>query len=259
MLTFDSVQLRLEREQSLSFLEFNYMIMQAYDFLELSRRNGCRLQMGGSDQWGNIINGVELCRRADGTEVFAVTTPLITTADGGKMGKTAQGAVWLNADGPEGYRLSAYDYWQFWRNTADADVARFCKLFTDLPLAEIARLEGLQGAEINQAKIVLATEATALLHGREAAEAAAVTAAATFAGGGSGEALPSVATGGEIGLLAALVKLGFCGSNGEAKRKVAEGAVKLDGDIVNDFSAIIPVTSERKLSLGKKKHGLLLP
>ena len=259
MLTFDSVQLRLEREQSLSFLEFNYMIMQAYDFLELSRRQGCRLQMGGSDQWGNIINGVELCRRADGTEVFAVTTPLITTADGAKMGKTAQGAVWLNADGPDGYRLSAYDYWQFWRNTADADVAKFCKLFTDLPLDEIARLEALRGAQINQAKIVLATEATALLHGREAAEAAAATAAATFAGGGSGEALPSIATGGEIGILAALVQLGFCASNGEAKRKVTEGAVKLDGETVSDLAAVISVASERKLSLGKKKHGLLLP
>lgn len=259
MLTFDSVQLRLEREQSLSFLEFNYMIMQAYDFLELSRRHGCRLQMGGSDQWGNIINGVELCRRADGTEVFAVTTPLITTADGGKMGKTAQGAVWLNADGPDGYRLSAYDYWQFWRNTADADVAKFLKLFTDLPLGEIKRLEALPGAEINQAKIVLATEATALLHGRETAAAAAATAAATFAGGGSGEALPSIETGGEIGLLTALVQLGFCASNGEAKRKVAEGAVKLDGAIVSDVAAVISVTSERKLSLGKKKHGLLLP
>lgn len=259
MLTFDSVQLRLEREQSLSFLEFNYMIMQAYDFLELSRRTGCRLQMGGSDQWGNIINGVELCRRADGTEVFAVTTPLITTADGGKMGKTAQGAVWLNSEGPEGFRLSAYDYWQFWRNTADADVGRFCRLFTDLPLDEIARLESLQGSEINQAKILLATEATALLHGREAAEAAAATAAATFAGGGSGEALPQVSTGGEIGLLAALVRLRFCGSNGEAKRKVAEGAVRLDGEVVSDVSLVITVGSERKLSLGKKKHGLLLP
>jgi tyrosyl-tRNA synthetase len=257
MLTFDSVQLRLEREQSLSFLEFNYMIMQAYDFLELSRRTGCRLQMGGSDQWGNIINGVELCRRADSTEVFAVTTPLITTADGGKMGKTAQGAVWLNAEGPEGFRLRAYDYWQFWRNTADADVGRFMRLFTDLPLDEIARIEALEGAEINSAKVVLATEATALLHGREAAEAAAGTAAATFAGGG-GEALPRVETGGEIGLLAALVALGFCASNGEAKRKVAEGAVKLDGETVNDVSAVIAVGSERKLSLGKKKHGLLL-
>lgn len=258
MLTFDSVQLRLEREQSLSFLEFNYMIMQAYDFLELSRRTGCRLQMGGSDQWGNIVNGVELCRRADGTEVFAVTTPLITTADGAKMGKTVQGAVWLNADGPDGYRLSAYDYWQFWRNTADADVGRFLKLFTDLPLEEIARLDALQGAEINAAKATLATEATALLHGREAAEAASATAAAAFSGGG-GEALPRFSTGGQVGLLAALVGLGFCASNGEAKRKVAEVAVRLDGEIVRDVSEAITVTFERKLSLGKKKHGLLLP
>ena len=259
MLGFDSVRLRLEREQSLSFLEFNYMIMQAYDFLELSRRADCRLQMGGSDQWGNIVNGVELCRRADGREVFAVTSPLITTADGAKMGKTAAGAIWLNADGPEGFTLSAYDYWQYWRNTADADVARFLKLFTDLPLNEIARLEVLEGAEINAAKIVLATEATALLHGREVAEAATATAASTFAGGGSGEALPTLVTGAEIGLLAALVGLGFCTSNGEAKRKVAEGAVRLDDKLVSDVSLIIPVTSERKLSLGKKKHGMLLP
>jgi len=259
MLSFDSVKLRLEREQSLSFLEFNYMILQGYDFLELNRRVGCRLQMGGSDQWGNIVNGIELTRRVAGAEVFGLTTPLITTADGGKMGKTASGAVWLNSDGPEGYCLSAYDYWQFWRNTADADVPRFLKLFTDLPSDEIARLEALQGAEINQAKVLLATEATTLLHGREAADAAAGTAAATFAGGGAGEALPSVSTGGEIGVLAALVALGFCASNGEAKRKVAEGAVKLDGETVTDISGMIAVGSERKLSLGKKKHGLLLP
>src|SRR5690242_10777296 len=171
MLAFDSVKLRLDREQPLTFLEFNYMILQAYDFLELSRRVGCRLQLGGSDQWGNIVNGIELTRRMDGIEVFGLTTPLITTADGGKMGKTAQGAVWLNAD-----QLSPYDYWQFWRNTADADVGKFLKLFTDLPLEEIARLESLAGAEINAAKVVLATEATAMLHGREAAEAAAETA-----------------------------------------------------------------------------------
>ncbi|GAA4038811.1 tyrosine--tRNA ligase [Sphingomonas rosea] len=259
MLSFDSVKLRLDREQSLSFLEFNYMILQGYDFLELNRRVGCRLQMGGSDQWGNIVNGIELTRRVAGAEVYGVTTPLITTADGGKMGKTANGAVWLNAEGPEGFTLSAYDYWQFWRNAADADVGRFLRLFTDLPLGEIARLEALEGAEINGAKVVLATEATALLHGREAAEAAAATAAATFTGGGSGEALPSVETGGEIGVLAALVGLGFCASNGEAKRKVAEGAVKLDGEAVSDIAAVISVTCERKLSLGKKKHGLLLP
>lgn len=259
MLSFDSVKLRLDREQSLSFLEFNYMILQGYDFLELNRRVGCRLQMGGSDQWGNIVNGIELTRRVAGAEVYGVTTPLITTADGGKMGKTASGAVWLNAEGPEGFTLSAYDYWQFWRNATDADVGRFLRLFTDLPLEEVSRLEAHEGAGINQAKVVLATEATALLHGREAAEAAAATAAATFAGGGSGEALPSVTTGGEIGVLAALVALGFCASNGEAKRKVAEGAVKLDGEAVGDIAAVISVPSERKLSLGKKKHGLLLP
>src|SRR5690242_8485824 len=187
MLTFDSVRLRLDREQPLTFLEFNYMILQAYDFLELSRRAGCRLQLGGSDQWGNIVNGIELARRIDGTELYGVTTPLITTADGAKMGKTAKGAVWL-----DGEMLSPYDYWQFWRNTQDADVGRFLRLFTDLPLDEIRQLETLSGAEINQAKIVLATEATALLHGREAADAAARTAAETFDGGGLGEDLPTL-------------------------------------------------------------------
>src|SRR4051812_22740771 len=190
MLTFDSVKLRLDREQPLTFLEFNYMILQAYDFLELSRRSGVRLQMGGSDQWGNIVNGMELTRRIDGTEVFGVTTPLITTADGAKMGKTAQGAVWLDAA-----FLSPYDYWQFWRNSADADVGRFLKLFTDLPLDDIARLEGLPGAEINEAKIVLATEATALLHGREAADAAQETARSTFTEGGTGGDLPTLSAG----------------------------------------------------------------
>src|SRR6185437_11222276 len=190
MLTFDSVRLRLDREQPLTFLEFNYMILQAYDFLELSRRVGCRAQFGGSDQWGNIVNGIELGRRVDGTELFGLTTPLITTADGAKMGKTAQGAVWLDEK-----LLSPYEYWQFWRNTADADVGRFLKLFTDLPLDEIARLENLPGAEINEAKVVLATEATAMLHGREAAEAAARTAAETFSGGGLGEDLPTLSLG----------------------------------------------------------------
>nr|WP_235091308.1 tyrosine--tRNA ligase [Sphingomonas lutea] len=248
MLSFDSVKLRLDREQSLSFLEFNYMILQGYDFRELSRREGCRLQMGGSDQWGNIVNGIELTRRMDGTEVFGLTTPLITTADGGKMGKTAQGAVWLNAD-----QLGPYDYWQFWRNTADADVAKFLRLFTDLPLDEIARLEGLQGAEINQAKIVLATEATAMLHGREHAEKAKRTAAETFAGGASAD-LPSLSTGGGISILAALTGLGFCASNGEAKRKIAEGAVRLDDAVVSDPALVV---TKGKLSLGKKKHGLL--
>ncbi len=250
MLTFDSVKLRLDREQPLTFLEFNYMILQAYDFLELSRRAGCRLQMGGSDQWGNIVNGIELTRRIGGGEVYGLTTPLITTADGGKMGKTAQGAVWLDAG-----QLSPYDYWQFWRNTQDADVGRFLKLFTDLELEEIARLEALPGSEINQAKIVLATEATALLHGREAAEAAERTAAETFAGGGAGEDLPTLAVGGGISVLAALTGLGFCASNGEAKRKIAEGAVRLDDVVVSDPAQVV---TGGKLSLGKKRHGLLV-
>ena len=250
MLTFDSVKLRLDREQPLTFLEFNYMILQAYDFLELSRRAGCRLQMGGSDQWGNIINGIELTRRIGGGEVYGLTTPLITTADGGKMGKTASGAVWLDAG-----QLSPYDYWQFWRNTQDADVGRFLKLFTDLPLDEIAQLDALPGSGINQAKIVLATEATALLHGREAAEAAERTAAETFAGGGAGEDLPTLAVGGGISVLAALTGLGFCASNGEAKRKIAEGAVRLDDVVVSDPAQVV---TGGKLSLGKKRHGLLV-
>src|SRR3954453_15485049 len=205
MMTFDSVRLRLDREQPLTFLEFNYMILQAYDFLELSRRVGCRAQFGGSDQWGNIVNGIELGRRIDGTELFGVTTPLMTTADGAKMGKTAQGAVWLDEK-----LLSPYDYWQFWRNTQDADVGRFLKLFTDLSLEDIGKLESLEGAEINQAKIVLATEATALLHGREAAEAAARTAADTFGAGGLGEDLPTLSAGATISVVEALTGLGFC-------------------------------------------------
>jgi tyrosyl-tRNA synthetase len=255
MLTFDSVKLRLDREQPLTFLEFNYMILQAYDFLELSRRVGCRAQMGGSDQWGNIVNGIELGRRIDGAELYGVTTPLITTADGAKMGKTAQGAVWLDER-----LLSPYDYWQFWRNTDDGDVGRFLKLFTDLPLDEIARLEALQGAEINQAKIVLATETTAMLHGREAAEAAQRTAAETFAGGGAGDDLPTLATGGSISILAALTGLGFCASNGEAKRKIAEGAVRVDDEVVSDPALMLTTADEPlKLSLGKKKHGVLIP
>ncbi|MEO8176413.1 MAG: tyrosine--tRNA ligase [Sphingomicrobium sp.] len=248
MLTFDSVRLRLDREQPLTFLEFNYMILQAYDFLELSRRAGVRLQMGGSDQWGNIVNGMELGRRIDGTDLYGLTTPLITTADGAKMGKTASGAVWLNAD-----QLSAYDYWQFWRNTADADVGRFLKLFTDLPLDQIARLEALDGAAINDAKVVLATEATALLHGREAATNAKETARTTFAGG-SGEDLPTLALGDGMTIAQALTGLGFTASNGEAKRKIAEGAVRLEDAVVTDPA--MPATAG-KLSLGKKKHGLL--
>ena len=254
MLTFDSVKLRLDREQPMTFLEFNYMILQAYDFLELSRLAGCRLQLGGSDQWGNIVNGIELGRRIDGTELYGVTTPLITTADGAKMGKTAQGAVWLDAD-----LLSPYDYWQFWRNTQDSDVGKFLRLFTDLPLDEIARLESLGGAEINEAKIVLATEATAMLHGRDAAEAAAGTAKTTFGEGGLGADLPTLSIGNGTSILAALTGLGFCASNGEAKRKIAEGAVRLDDVTVNDPALVIVGEDEPvKLSLGKKRHGLLI-
>ncbi|HEX6218327.1 MAG TPA: tyrosine--tRNA ligase [Sphingomicrobium sp.] len=249
MLTFDSVKLRLDREQPLTFLEFNYMILQAYDYLELSRRAGCRLQMGGSDQWGNIVNGMELIRRIDGGEAFGLTTPLITTADGAKMGKTAAGAVWLNAD-----QLSPYDYWQFWRNTADADVGRFLRLFTDLPLDVIARLEALPGAEINEAKIVLATEATALLHGREAATDAKETARTTFEQGGAGEDLPTLGIADGMTIVQALTAIGFTSSNKEARRKVEEGAVRLDGAVVSDPS--LPA-SAGKLSLGRKKHGLL--
>ena len=253
MLTFDSVRLRLDREQPLTFLEFNYMILQAYDFAELARRSGVRLQMGGSDQWGNIVNGLELARRMDGAELYGLTTPLVTTADGGKMGKTAAGAVWLNAD-----RVSPYDYWQFWRNTQDGDVIKFLKLFTDLPLADISRVGALEGAGINQAKIALATAATSLLHGEKAARAAEETAHRTFAEGASDENLPTVATGGEIGIVAALVGLGFAASNGEARRKIGEGAVRLDGETVSDPLLTIAVGGTPvKLSLGKKKHGLL--
>jgi tyrosyl-tRNA synthetase len=254
MLTFDSVRLRLDREQPLTFLEFNYMILQAYDFLELSRRAGCRLQLGGSDQWGNIVNGIELTRRIDATELFGVTTPLITTGDGAKMGKTAQGAVWL-----DGSMLSPYDYWQFWRNTQDSDVGRFLKLFTDLPLEDIGKLESLSGSDINQAKIVLATEATAMLHGREAAEAAARTAADTFGAGGLGEDLPTLSLGQGMNIAHALTALGFTPSNKEAKRKIAEGAVRLDDVTVNDPGlTLTPAEEPLKLSLGKKRHALLV-
>jgi tyrosyl-tRNA synthetase len=254
MLTFDSVKLRLDREQPMTFLEFNYMILQAYDFLELSRRAECRVQLGGSDQWGNIVNGIELARRIDGTELYGVTTPLITTADGGKMGKTAQGAVWLS---PE--LLSPYDYWQFWRNTADADVGKFLRLFTDLALGDIARLEKLPGAEINEAKAVLATEATALLHGREAADTAAQTARTTFEQGGLGDDLPTLSVGAGINVAHALTALGFTASNGEAKRKIAEGAVRLDDVTVSDPGLMVRASGQPvKLSLGRKKHGLLV-
>ncbi len=253
MLTFDSVKLRLDREQPLTFLEFNYMILQAYDFAELARRAGCRLQMGGSDQWGNIVNGIELGRRMDGAELFGLTSPLITTADGGKMGKTAAGAVWLNAD-----LVSPYDYWQFWRNTQDGDVVRFLKLFTDLPLADIDGLGALGGADINRAKVALATAATALLHGEEAARASAETARRTFAEGASDKNLPSLTVVGSVGVVAALTGLGFAASNGEARRKIVEGAVRVDGAVVDDPALQIAVgDGPVKISLGKKKHGLL--
>jgi tyrosyl-tRNA synthetase len=254
MLTFDSVKLRLEREQPLTFLEFNYMILQAYDFLELSRRANCQLQMGGSDQWGNIVNGIELTRRVDSKQMFGLTTPLITTADGAKMGKTAAGAVWLNDDA-----LPAYEYWQFWRNTQDADVGKFLRLFTDLPLDEIARLEALEGAEINAAKIALANAATTLCRGEAAALAAADTARQVFEQGGAGGDLPTlVIDGGQIAILDALIQLGFATSKGEAKRKIAEGAVKADDVVISDPDFMFRVgPAPHKISLGKKKHGIL--
>ena len=255
MLTFDSVQLRLEREQPLSFLEFNYMIMQAYDFLELSRRLGCRLQLGGSDQWGNIVNGVELCRRADGKEVFGVTTPLITTADGSKMGKTERGAVWLNED-----QLPSYDYWQFWRNTQDGDIGRFLKLFTDLPLDEIARLERLEGAEINEAKIILANEATAMLHGGEAANTAEASARATFEDGAAGSSLPKLLMDTpSITLVEALAKLQLCVSKGEARRLIRQGGARVNGQPVRDEHFVVTVRGVTKISAGRKSHGVLMP
>ncbi|AGS22050.1 tyrosine--tRNA ligase [Rhizobium etli] len=262
MLSFDSVKLRLDREQSLSFLEFNYMIMQGYDFVELSRRYGCRLQMGGSDQWGNIINGVDLGHRMGTPQLYALTTPLLTTSSGAKMGKTASGAVWLNED-----VFSPYDFWQYWRNTEDADVGRFLKIFTRLPLAEIARLEALGGAEINEAKKILATEATAIVHGREAAEASAETARTTFEEGRVAENLPSVeipATelDGGIGLLSLMVRAGLAGSNGEARRHVQGGAVRVNDEAISDERRLIgsgEITADGviKLSLGKKKHILI--
>lgn len=255
MLTFDSVKLRLDREQPLTFLEFNYMILQAYDFRELALRHGCRLQFGGSDQWGNIVNGIELTRRMNGIELFGATTPLLTTADGAKMGKSVNGAVWLNED-----MLPNYDFWQFWRNTDDRDVGRFLRIFTDVPLDEITRLEALEGSEINAAKEVLANEVTALIRGREAAEAAKATAQATFAGGGLGQDLPTheVAEG-TIGVIDALLALGFAASRGEAKRLIAGGGARLDGEPLRDEAAVITVAQERRLSSGKKKHGILKP
>jgi len=254
MLTFDSVKLRLDREQPLSFLEFNYMILQAYDFLELSRRFQCRLQLGGSDQWGNIVNGIDLTRRIDGVELYGLTTPLITTADGSKMGKTAAGAVWLHEDS-----LSAYDYWQFWRNTDDRDVGRFLRLFTDLPLDEIARLEALDGAEINEAKKQLATAATALCRGIAAAEEAAETARRTFEEGAAGSALPTLKVEGQISLVDALVGLGLVASKGEAKRLIKGGGARIDGKQIIDEAYVITIIDQScRVSAGKKAHGLLV-
>ena len=255
MLTFDSVKLRLEREQPMTFLEFNYMILQGYDFRHLSRELGVRLQMGGSDQWGNIVNGIELGRRMDGAELFGLTTPLLTTASGAKMGKTAAGAVWLNEA-----QLPAYDFWQYWRNVDDADVGRSLRLFTDLPLDEIKRLEGLEGAEINAAKIVLANEVTKLVRGDDAAVRAEATARETFAGSGAGDDLPTLATGPEgMRLAALLTAIGLTASGGEAKRKLAEGAVRLEGETVNDpAQLVLPEEGQTlRLSLGKKRHALV--
>ncbi len=261
MLTMDSVRMRLEREQPMSFIEFNYMILQAYDFVELKKRYNCALQMGGSDQWGNIVNGVELGRRMESYELFGLTQPLITTASGAKMGKTADGAVWLNAD-----MKSPYDYWQYWRNTEDADVGRFLKIFTDLPLDEIARLEALPGAEINDAKKTLATEATALLHGRDEANKAAGAAQATFEQGARSDDLPSFPItqdelAGGIRVAAAFVRAGLVASNGEAKRHIAAGALRINDASVADENASLQakdvIDGAIKLSLGKKKHALL--
>ena len=255
MLTFDSVKLRLDREQPLTFLEFNYMILQAYDFLKLSRDYGCRLQLGGSDQWGNIVNGIELGRRIDSAELYRFTAPLITRSDGAKMGKSVDGAIWLNED-----MLPAYDFWQYWRNVDDRDVGHFLRIFTDLPLDEIARLEKLEGSEINSAKEVLANEVTTLVRGAEAAASAQATARDTFAGGGAGEDLPTVAVGDEgMRIGAMLTELGFTTSNKEAKRKIAEGAVKLDGETITDPGALVEIAAgaEAKLSLGKKKHAVV--
>jgi tyrosyl-tRNA synthetase len=257
MLTFDSVKLRLEREQPLTFLEFNYMILQAYDFVELSRRYGCELQMGGSDQWGNIINGMELGRRVGEKQLYALTSPLLTTSSGAKMGKTAAGAVWLNSD-----MLSPYDYWQYWRNSEDEDVERFLKLYTTLPLDEIRRLAALQGAEINVAKKVLANEATTLLHGAEAARAAAETAQKTFEQGGVGEDLPTIDGKPGDGLLALFVAAGLAASNGEVRRAVTGNSVSVNDAKVMDPAYTISeadfgTDGVIKLSLGKKKHALV--
>ncbi|MBX8811945.1 tyrosine--tRNA ligase [Pseudochrobactrum algeriensis] len=264
MLSFDSVKTRLDREQSLSFLEFNYMILQAYDFVELSKRYDMRLQMGGSDQWGNIINGIDLGHRMGTPQLYALTSPLLTTSSGAKMGKSLNGAVWLNAD-----MLSAYDFWQYWRNTEDADVERFLKLYTTMPMDEIARLAALGGSEINETKKILATEITAMLHGREAAEQAAETARKTFEEGAISDNLPSLSIAKDeltagLGIQALLVKAGLASSNGEARRHIQGGAVRINDVAVQDERAGITagdVTEDGiiKLSLGKKKHILVRP
>ncbi|WP_113180287.1 tyrosine--tRNA ligase [Agrobacterium cavarae] len=264
MLSFESVKTRLDREQSLSFLEFNYMILQAYDYVELNKRTGCRLQMGGSDQWGNIINGIDLGHRMGTPQLYALTSPLLTTSSGAKMGKSANGAVWLNPD-----MLSAYDFWQYWRNTEDADVSRFLKLYTTLPMDEIARLSALGGSEINEVKKILATEITAMLHGRENAEQAAETARKTFEEGALSDNLPSIEVPktdleAGIGLLSLIVRAGLAASNGEARRHVQGGAVRINDESVSDERKLIgsgEVTADGviKLSLGKKKHILVRP
>jgi tyrosyl-tRNA synthetase len=264
MLSFDSVKMRLERQHELSFLEFNYMILQAYDFVELHKRTGCVLQMGGSDQWGNIVNGIDLGRRMANAQLFALTSPLLTTSAGAKMGKTAAGAIWLNQD-----RLSAYDYWQFWRNTEDADVERFLKLFTVMPLDEIAKLAALKGQDINEAKKILATEATALVHGRDAAAAASDTARQTFEEGTVAQSLPTVEIPrkdleGGYGILAANVAVGFVKSNGEARRQIQSGGIRVNDAVVTDEKMTLTpanLTPEGviKLSMGKKRHALLKP
>jgi tyrosyl-tRNA synthetase len=263
MLSMDSVKLRLDRDQELSFLEFNYMILQAYDFVELNRRMGCLLQLGGSDQWGNIVNGIDLGRRMGTPQLYAVTCPLITTSSGAKMGKTAQGSVWLKAE-----MLSPYEYWQFWRNTEDADVERFLKLFTELPLDEIAKLAVLSGQEINEAKKALATEATALLHGREAADDAAETARRTFEEGETGDALPTITVAVDklragIPILGLFVEASLVGSNSEARRQIRGGGLRINDKPVTDESATIGeadlIDGGIKLSLGKKRHVIVRP
>ncbi len=257
MLTMDSVRLRLEREQEMSFIEFNYMVCQSYDYVELARRYGVNLQMGGSDQWGNIVNGVDLGRRMGTHQLYALTTPLLTTSSGAKMGKTAQGAVWLNAD-----QFSAYDFWQYWRNTEDGDVGRFLKLFTTLPMDEIVRLEQLGGSEINEAKKVLASEATALLHGREAAEKAAATAQKTFEEGALAQDLPTIEGNPGDGLLALFVTAGLGASNGEVRRAIANNSVAVNDVKVTDPAYVVAPSDFNadgllKLSMGKKRHALV--